>query len=197
MISRKRAWTDSSKHRGQRGFSLVELMVAMVLSLFLVGGVILMYTSGKAAIDDGQRLARLQENMRFAVEFMVRDIRQTGYLRETNFAIVTADQLEIFYDAEPPPGADDPTPRDCTGAEPTSGTIVRNVYTLSGGALRCNSQALVDGVSSLQFAEIRDSEDNLIGVEVTLGFDPGGEFAARQMSFVVAFRNRVLAPMWG
>lgn len=209
-MSRKRERSDSSRHRGQRGFSLVELMVAMVLSLFLVGGVILMYTSGKAAINDGQRLSRLQEDMRFAVEFMVRDIRQGGYCvtrcglvgaEDDNFAQIfsgstrgaSGNDLRIRYEIPEDPA------RDCRGVNPPS-TIDPNValnrYTLAEGSLRCNNQALVDGVSNLQFAEIRDGEDNLVGVEVTLGFEPGGEFGTQQMTFLVAFRNRVLAPLW-
>lgn len=209
-MNRKRAQSDSGRHRGQRGFSLVELMVAMVLSLFLVGGVILMYTSGKAAINDGQRLSRLQEDMRFAVEFMVRDIRQGGYCvtrcalvgaDDDNFAQIfsggtrstSGDELHILYEIPEDPA------RDCRGVNPPStidANVALNRYTFSESSLRCKDQALVDGVSNLQFAEIRDGEGNLVGVEVTLGFDPGGEFGTRQMSYVVAFRNRILAPLW-
>lgn len=186
--------------RMQRGFTLVELMIALVLSLFLVGGVILMYGSGRAAIDDGQRLSRLQENMRFAAEFMIRDIRQAGFCTtetncaqvEPNFAVVIASppELRVRYVI---PEADR---RDCTGTALSSGEITTNRYTLSGGSLRCNNQALIDGVNSLQFQEIRDGGNNLIGVEVILGFDPGGTFGTQEMSFVVALRNRILAPLW-
>lgn len=63
----------------QRGFTLIELMVAMVLSLFLIGGVLLMYSSTKAAYNDADRLSRLQENVRFASDYMVRDVRNAGF----------------------------------------------------------------------------------------------------------------------
>lgn len=62
-----------------RGFTLIELMVAMVLSLFLMGGVILMYFSSKAAYLDSNQMSRLQENIRFASDYMVRDIRNAGF----------------------------------------------------------------------------------------------------------------------
>lgn len=63
-----------------RGFSLVELMVAMVISLILLGGVIKIYESSKQAYraQDGQ--ARLQENGRFAMYFLAKDIRMAGYM---------------------------------------------------------------------------------------------------------------------
>lgn len=65
--------------RAIRGFTLIELMVAMVLSLFLMGGVILMYFSSKAAYLDSNQMSRLQENIRFASDYMVRDIRNAGF----------------------------------------------------------------------------------------------------------------------
>jgi len=61
------------------GFSLVELMVALALGLFLVGGVILMYLSGKTTASDAEALARIQENVRFNTDYLVRDLRNAGF----------------------------------------------------------------------------------------------------------------------
>ena len=64
----------------QRGVSLVELMVALVLSLILVAGVGQIYMGSKQTYrtQDGQ--SRLQENARYALEVLTRDIRSAGYL---------------------------------------------------------------------------------------------------------------------
>jgi type IV pilus assembly protein PilW len=64
----------------QRGVSLVELMVALVLSMILMAGVGQIYLGSKQTyrIQDGQ--ARLQENARYALDVLNRDIRSAGYM---------------------------------------------------------------------------------------------------------------------
>lgn len=61
------------------GFSLVELMVAMTISLLLLAGVIQIYIDSKRNYAIQESLSRLQESGRYAVGFMNQDIRLTGY----------------------------------------------------------------------------------------------------------------------
>jgi len=62
----------------QRGFSIVELMVAMLISVLLLGGVLsVMYTS-RITYDENTRIARLQEYARSSIELMLRDLRSSG-----------------------------------------------------------------------------------------------------------------------
>jgi type IV pilus assembly protein PilW len=63
-----------------RGFSLVELMVAMTLSLILLGGVLAIFASSKKTYETTDRLSRIQENGRYALDSIVRDLRGAGYL---------------------------------------------------------------------------------------------------------------------
>lgn len=69
MISTKR----------QRGLSLVELMVAMIISLFLLGGVIQVYTANKSTYRFSEAMSRIQENARYALDTMARDLRMAGF----------------------------------------------------------------------------------------------------------------------
>ena len=62
----------------QRGFGLVELMVAMVLGLILIGGVLNIFLGNQQAFRSNEGLARLQENARVSFELMARDIREAG-----------------------------------------------------------------------------------------------------------------------
>jgi type IV pilus assembly protein PilW len=62
-----------------RGFSLVELMVAMTLSLILIAGALSVLYTSKVTFYENERVARLQENGRAAVELMLRDMRAGGY----------------------------------------------------------------------------------------------------------------------
>ncbi len=63
-----------------RGFSLVELMVALTISLIILAAVSVMFVNTRRAYDTQDRLARVQENGRFAMLYLMQDIRTTGYL---------------------------------------------------------------------------------------------------------------------
>lgn len=72
-----------SKHinlRHQQGLSLVELMVALVLGLILMTGIIQVFLSSKQTYSTNEAMARMQENGRFALEFMSRSARLAGYI---------------------------------------------------------------------------------------------------------------------
>ncbi|MGE0625787.1 MAG: PilW family protein [Pseudomonadales bacterium] len=63
----------------QQGFSLIEMLLAMALGLIVVTGIVQLFigNSQSARVISGQ--ARLQENARFAFEFISRAARQAGY----------------------------------------------------------------------------------------------------------------------
>src|SRR3954469_23342272 len=62
------------------GFSLVELMVALTLSLILVAGALSILYSTKLTSAENERVARIQEAGRTAFELMMQDARGAGYL---------------------------------------------------------------------------------------------------------------------
>jgi len=62
------------------GFSLVELMVAMVITLILLAGIGQIFLSSKKSFTIQDSLGRMQENGRFVVDTLVQDLRRAGYL---------------------------------------------------------------------------------------------------------------------
>lgn len=66
--------------RGQAGFGLVEILVAMTLGLILLGGIGYLYVGSRGAYRTTDNLSRMQENARYALDMMSRDIRMAGYL---------------------------------------------------------------------------------------------------------------------
>lgn len=64
----------------QRGLSLIELMVAILLSSLLLLGVLELYSNTSRTDRSGSALADLQDDARVAMEFIKRDIRRAGYL---------------------------------------------------------------------------------------------------------------------
>lgn len=77
-----RILTAASRAHGQSGLSLVELMIALVLSSFLMGGLINMAISGKDSYNFQRTQAITQENSRYATEFVDNIVRRAGYLNE-------------------------------------------------------------------------------------------------------------------
>lgn len=66
------------KHR-QHGLGLVEIMVSLVIGLILMGGIYQIFQSNRATHRVSEALARVQENGRFAMMFLSRDLRMAGY----------------------------------------------------------------------------------------------------------------------
>ena len=65
---------------GMRGFSVVELMVAMAISLLLLSGVVSIFVNTKSSYETNERLSRIQENGRFALDAMMDDLRASGFV---------------------------------------------------------------------------------------------------------------------
>lgn len=62
-----------------RGFTLVELMVAITIGLIILGAVAQIFVISRASYNLQDDLARLQENGRFSMNFITQDLRSAGY----------------------------------------------------------------------------------------------------------------------
>lgn len=65
--------------RRQAGFTVTELMVAAVIGLILLGGAMSMLVTTRQTYQIQNDLARIQENARFGMDLMLRDLRMAGY----------------------------------------------------------------------------------------------------------------------
>lgn len=73
----------------QSGLSLIELMIAMVLSLIIGAAVIQVFISQRETYRAQDDLSRVQENARFAFEQISRDLRHVGYWGCSRKAVLT------------------------------------------------------------------------------------------------------------
>lgn len=64
---------------GEKGFTLIELMVAMTLGLIVVIGVSSAYLGSKQSYRVNENLSRMQESARYAFDLLAKDIRMSGY----------------------------------------------------------------------------------------------------------------------
>lgn len=157
----------------QGGYSLIELMVAGTLGLFLMTGIINIYLSGLQTTNLQGSLSDLQDRGRFISQYLVDDIQKAGWSdpfdtsqstivggvrfgsgQTANNASecvagsgINCDSLQIRYYGV----------TDCLGAQVNAGAVgvVTNTYAVVGGDLQCTGSAgvpatLISGVESFQ-----------------------------------------------
>ena len=153
----------------QQGLSLVELLIAMALGLMLTVGALQMMLSSQTMFSTTDSLSRIQENGRFALEFISKSVRMAGYdsdeegnlfldANTLNGAGTNSDQFAVLLN----PNDDE----DCLGNAVGANDIIANVYFINVqnqiSSLYCRSlnsvtnnwysaaQPLVDGVENMQ-----------------------------------------------
>lgn len=77
--------------RGQRGFTLVELMVTIAIAMFLLGGLVTIVQNVRTSYNQQQALVQLQDQQRFAITLLTDVIQSGGYYdRPTQDTIASA-----------------------------------------------------------------------------------------------------------
>lgn len=92
---------SSVSRKRQQGLGIVEIMVALVLSTVLVGGLIKIFSTNQKAYMVQNQMSRLQEDSRLAFHFLVHDIRMAGYFGCSNDAKIQNnlnDTTSLLYD---------------------------------------------------------------------------------------------------
>ncbi len=74
-----------NKPARQRGLTLIEIMVALLIGSFLLAGVLQIFIVNKQTYRVQENLSRMQENGRFALDYLNRYIRLAGYIANEPF----------------------------------------------------------------------------------------------------------------
>ncbi|GJL83066.1 MAG: pilus assembly protein PilW [marine bacterium B5-7] len=82
----------------QIGVGLIELMISMVISLLLVSAVVGLTISSSTTYRMQTNHARNQENGRFAISFLSRDLRMAGYLGCLDSDTLLTNNLDVAKD---------------------------------------------------------------------------------------------------
>jgi type IV pilus assembly protein PilW len=64
----------------QGGVSMVELLVAMLIGLFLLYALVEILVNGKQSFSSANHMSRLQESGRIATDLVVSDLKRAGYM---------------------------------------------------------------------------------------------------------------------
>jgi type IV pilus assembly protein PilW len=179
-------------HRDQQGLTLIEIMIAITISLLLLAGVMQIFISSKSSYNLQNGLGRLQENGRYAMNILARDIGMAGHyitpsdyedvkypVIEANTTDNTTVNTDLGFTVENNKASDVIeityiSATDCLG-NATGGTAVDRFY-LNGTDLMClgngsvTSQILAEGVENMQLLYGEDMDnDTIADVYVTPG----------------------------
>lgn len=151
----------------ESGLSLVELMIALVLGTLISGAAIQMLITNKTTMTSQQGGNEVEENGRYALDVIMKDIRKAGMRPVTGSALVatpvtvsngstdTGDSITVTYVADS--SDTNVTPADCNGVTLTgTNPTVTNRYYVSNGQLMClgngsvTPAVVVDGVDVFQ-----------------------------------------------
>jgi type IV pilus assembly protein PilW len=125
-----------------RGFSLVELLIAMLLGLVLLGFTVQIFISLAASSKQSQQLAQLQQNGQLALNLLHNELQNTGFWGGVGLNDISQAAVDIMA----------PTP-DCveddldSGSFPVAGQVFTSLYgkvATAGRQLNCLTSLAVD-----------------------------------------------------
>jgi type IV pilus assembly protein PilW len=194
MDKNKQRYRPQYKHRykcRQGGVSLIELMIALIIGLIIVGAVINAFLAMSQTYKVQDALSRSQESGRFALELVSQELRMAGFTD-------TAQRALIGY---PQDTALASMPADVINTVSSEMLFIDNhdrggnfsFYVAPDGesgisTLYAGNQALVEGVASLLFSYGLDT-DNDFQVDSFVASDAAGI----DWTQVVAVRVWILA----
>lgn len=178
-----------NKKAGQNGFSLIELMIAMMISLVLVFACASLYTSLKSTITISQNLAKVQESLRGSYYLLSRSIRQAESVTVSG-AIGSNQSLTVVY-AEPPASG---AIYNCLG-NPITASGDSETYSSDGNGLYCDDgsgpQLIALDVERLGFSDPSGNNDTGLDVNIKVEGMPDS-FGDDGLFFKLALRQKIL-----
>lgn len=164
------------KRAQQVGFTLVELMVALVISLFILGAVLSTYLSMKKTFNLQDNLAQLQDSQRLALTMLTTTIQSSGYfvnpLSDTSFSALPAatvtridNSSSAFTAGQAVVGTG-----DGSGSDGDSDTIAVRYQTASGdGLMNCQGASNTSGASAISTNSFSINASNELACTVNNG----------------------------
>ncbi len=87
------------------GFSLIELMVAMLIGLLVLAGVIQVVLNSKRSFIDNQEVSFIQDNTRYALDIIIKDLRAAGYRGCAKSLLTTVNVIDFTKITTPTGGS--------------------------------------------------------------------------------------------
>ena len=176
MKTRSTRRTPLSPRRRHAGFTLIELMIALLIGLFLIGGLLVLVQAMKRTNTVQSGLSKLQENERLAMTLITNAVQTTGYFPDPlnnaqssefpasgSFAVGqtlygtgtgTGDTISVRYATSGTDGV-----LDCSGNTQPAATLTNEFSLDANGNLQCQLNVgtaatktitLVSGLTNVQ-----------------------------------------------
>lgn len=82
--------------QSQHGFTLIELLVAMAVTLVVMGAVVGLLTSGQNAFRREPEIIDMQQNLRSAMDLIMRDVGAAGTGIPTDAGMAVGTMIQVF-----------------------------------------------------------------------------------------------------
>ncbi|TVP14986.1 PilW family protein [Shewanella sp. KCT] len=176
--------------RNQSGMSLVELMVALVISLFLSAGIFTMFSMSSSNVTTTSQFNQLQENGRIALAIMERDISQLAFMGDmtgTDFIVGTNTTISSAA-----------VPNDCIGGGVNNATLPNG--TASHFRRVWGYEAGVSGTSFSCLTGVNENTDvlqikRLVGPNTLVPNNGSSHYVATTSSQAIFFTGNQVTPV--
>jgi len=193
--------------------TLIELLVALVITSFLMAGVYQVVVRQGRVYSAQEQVVDVQQSVRVAMDHMVRDIRMAGYDDDSSASKIAipdpvttgSSQLSLRYEY------DDTTEHTVTYRLNGDQLAKQLTATTDTGVSSSTEEVVLEGVESLDFSYGLDTDNDgvvntwvpasgvtskVIAIRVRLSARPLSSdlnhFSTRELESVVTLRNRIL-----
>ena len=142
----------------QRGFTLIEIMIALLIGIFLLGALLTIVQTNRAVFGNQSQLAQLQDSERMAMSMMADVIQQAGYFPDptTNTVAGTLTAVAPFAVGQAISGT-------YTAAVPGDTLSVRYMTAGGDGILNCSGLSNpVGGANTLYVNQFQVANGQLV-----------------------------------
>lgn len=197
--------------KDETGFTLLELMIAMAIGLFVIGATYGVFTMQNKTLGNQEQIAETQQSARAAMDMMVKEIRMAGHdpLGTAGAGIVSAgaDSINFTLDITSSYGTDEP---DGDIADPNE-NITYSLYTSDGiqklgrkSTAGASNQPLAENVQSLGFqyydanGSVTADTASIRRIQVTItvrtakpdpNYTPNGGYRTYTLTSIITPRN--------
>ncbi|WP_372741216.1 PilW family protein [Neptunomonas sp.] len=88
---------ETQRFAKQRGMSLIEIMISLVISLILLGGLLSLYMAFNQSSFDLIRNIKLEQEIRATISFMAKDIKRAGFINDAHSNMGDSNYCSLSY----------------------------------------------------------------------------------------------------
>jgi len=147
--------SSGSARRAQQGFTLIELSVAVLIGLFLLGGLLTLLQDMRRTFGAQTGLSQLQDNQRLAMTLITDVVQAAGYFPDPT----TQTASSVFLGIAPFNTLGQSIVGTSTGAPPGDTVSVQYLTVPNDGIINCRGRSNTGGANLLyvnRFSVVQD-----------------------------------------